>query len=708
MTVDDMSFGVRVARVVVACVATAAFAGAGLGQQGAEPASTAAPVQTYLPIPGFDLTSIDTSVDPCNDFYQFACGRFAANHPIPADQAGVDQFYALYNVNTQSLSGILTKVAAGGAERSPDEQKIGDFYAACMNTGQIEEKGLAPVEPVLKEIDGLGDGARGKMALPTLIGKLQREGVNTFFGYGEQQDFKDASKQIAIVSQGGLGLPEKDYYLRTGAKDIEIRQEYEAHIAKMLTLAGTEPEKAKRDAAAVLAFETALAKGSLGVTEMRDPEKIYHMEPIATFEGKIPGVNFGEFLEAMHSPRVTELNDATPEFFPVLVREVRSTPMETLKAYMKYHVLSAAAGRLPKRFDDENFDFYGRKLNGQPEQQARWKRCSSSVDGALGEALGKVYVAQYFAGDSKAKMVEMVKDIETSMDKDIDGLEWMTPATKIKAKEKLHGVANKIGYPDRWRDYSALTIKADDALGNAMRADAFENDRELNKIGKPVDHSEWGMTPPTVNAYYDSSMNDINFPAGILQPSFYDKSQDDAVNYGHIGAVIGHELTHGFDDEGRKFDAKGNLSDWWTPEDAKKFEVRTDCLVNEYSGFTAVKDPGGDVKVNGKLTLGENTADNGGLVLAYLAYLERAKEKGVDLTAKTDGFTPPQRFYIAFAQNWCENARPEQVRNQVLTDPHSPDHFRANGAIVNQPGFAGAFGCKVGAPMVPANSCRVW
>jgi endothelin-converting enzyme/putative endopeptidase len=326
------------------------------------------------------------------------------------------------------------------------------------------------------------------------------------------------------------------------------------------------------------------------------------------------------------------------------------------------------------------------------------------VNGALGEALGKVYVEQYFAGDSKSKMVQMVADIETAMDKDIDSLDWMSAATKVRAKEKLHAVANKIGYPDKWRDYSSLEVKPDDAVGNKERADAFENDRELNKIGKPVDRGEWGMTPPTVNAYYDPSMNDINFPAGILQPAFYDKAQDDAVNYGHIGAVIGHELTHGFDDEGKKFDAKGNLSDWWTPEDTKKFEAKTDCLVKEYGGFTAVD----NVKVNGKLTLGENTADNGGLVLAYMAYLERAKANGTDLDAKKDGYTEPQRFYIGFAQNWCENARPEMVRNQVLTDPHSPDHFRANGAIVNQPGFAAAFSCKKGAPMVPADSCRVW
>lgn len=664
------------------------------------PTATDKPVETYKPIPGFDLSSIDPSVNPCNDFYKFACGKFAGNHPIPSDQSGVDQFYALYNVNTQSLNGILTKAAAGGDNRAPNEQKIGDYYKSCMDTETIEAKGLTPLKPLLDEINAL----ESTPELAPLIGKLQRYGIDAFFSYGEQQDFKDASKQIAYIDQGGLGLPERDYYLRTGAKDETLRKQYVEHVAKMLTLGGTPADQAKKDANAIMAFETKLAKASMPVTERRDPEKVYHLQTIATFTQTFPADSFETFRKAVASPEITEINNANPEFISSLVRTVRDTDMNTLRAYMRYHLLTGAANRLPKKFDDENFDFYGRILTGQPQQSAHWKRCSNAVNGALGEALGQVYVSQYFAGNSKAKMLEMVHDIEHAMDRDIDQLEWMSAETKARAKEKLEGVANKIGYPDKWRDYSKLDIKADDALGNKFRSVAFENDRQLRKIGQPVDHSEWGMTPPTVNAYYDPSMNDINFPAGILQPAFYDPKQDDAVNYGHIGAVIGHELTHGFDDEGRKFDAKGNMTDWWTAEDAKKFETRTDCLVNEYGSFTAVD----EVKVNGKLTLGENTADNGGLLLAYLAYLERAKANKVDLNAKVDGYTAPQRFYIAYAQNWCENSRPEVIRQQVLTDPHSPDHFRANGAIVNQPGFAAAFSCKKGAPMVPANSCRVW
>ena len=688
-------------RVTLGLAAIAISSSVAHAQSGtiAPPAAAKAEV-TYLPTPGFDTSSIDATVDPCNDFYKFACGKFAANHPIPSDQTGVDQFYQLYNVNTQNLRAILEKTSAGGASRSPDAQKIGDYYAACMNIDLVEQKGLAPIQPLLDDIDGL----KSKTQLAALIGKLQRLGIDIFFGYGEQQDFKDASKQIATIGQGGLGLPERDYYLRTGAKDETIRTQYLAHVTKMLVLGGSSPQQALKDAKAMVAMETALAKGSMPVEAMRDPEKVYHLQSIATFEKSLPGVNFAAFERAMHSPEVTEINNSTPGYFPVVLTEIRTADISTLKAYMRYHVLTSAAGRLPKAFDEENFDFYGRKLNGQPEQPARWKRCSNAVNGALGEALGKVYVEQYFAGDSKAKMVEMVKDIEDAMGRDIDQLDWMSAPTKLRAKEKLHAVANKIGYPEKWRDYTKLEVKPDDALGNTQRANAFENDRQLAKIGQPVDHSEWGMTPPTVNAYYDPSMNDINFPAGILQPSFYDKNQDDAVNYGHIGAVIGHELTHGFDDEGKKFDTKGNLSDWWTPEDTKQFEARTDCIVKEYGSFTAVD----DVKVNGKLTLGENTADNGGLLLAYMAYLERAKANGTDLTAKKDGYTPAQRLYIGYAQNWCENSRPEQVRNQVLTDPHSPSHFRANGAIVNQPGFAGAFACKKGAPMAPVASCRVW
>jgi predicted metalloendopeptidase len=668
----------------------------------------------YLPGAAFDTAAIDRKVDPCTDFYQFACGNFAAQHPIPPDQTGVDQFYVLYNVATQQLDGILKKYAVPSPDRTPNEQKIGDFYAACMNTALIEQKDLTPVQPLLGEIDRVS-----KSGLPYLAGELQRYGVNAFFGFGEQQDFKDSTRQVAVVDQGGLGLPERDYYTRTGDKDKEIRSQYLVHIMKMLSFLGEAPQQARRDADAVLAFETKLALASMTNTERRDPEAVYHPQTLAAFEASIKPVSFAPFLEAIHAPSTlagplgpNSLINANPGFFPAMVQAVTAADIDTLRAYLRYQLLTTYAGRLPKRFDDENFNFYSRQLEGQPQQEPRWKRCSASVDAALGEALGQVYVQQYFSAGDKASALTMVHDIEAAMDRDIDTLDWMTPATRVRAKEKLEAVADKIGYPDRWRDYSRLSVSPTDAFGNAERASAFENDRELAKIGQPVDKFEWNMSPPTVNAYYDPSMNNINFPAGILQPVFYDAHADLAVNYGHIGAIIGHELTHGFDDEGRKFDAHGNLADWWTPEDVQKFESRTSCLVNEYGGFTAVQPsaPGAAdaVKVNGKLTLGENTADNGGLVLAYMAYLARAKRDGIDTSKKIDGFTGPQRFYIAFAQNYCENSRPEQVRNQVLTDPHSPDHFRADGAIVNQPGFAPAFGCKRGQPMAPVKACRVW
>ena len=674
------------------------------------PAPDSPPQTHYVPSPAFDLSSINTGADPCNDFYKFACGNFATNHPIPADQSHVDQFYVLSNVNTQELSGILQKFAVPSPDRTPNEQKIGDFYAACMNTPLIEKQDLTPIQPLLDKIDSVR-----KSGLAELAGELQRIGVNAFFGFGEQQDYKDSTKQVATVDQGGLGLPERDYYTRTGDTDKQIRAQYVAHITKMLAFAGELPPQAAHDAQNILAFETLLANASMTVTARRDPEAVYHPQTIAAFEASVAPVDITPFLQAIHAPAALpgplgpdSIINANPAFFPAMVAAIHATDIDTLRAYLRYVLLTTFATQLPKRINDENFDFYSRKLEGQPEQDPRWKICSNAVDSGLGEALGQVYVQQYFPADSKEKTLVMVHDIESAMDQDLDTLDWMSPATKIKAKEKLHAVADKIGYPDHWRDYSKLTVSPTEAFANDARATAFENDRELNKIGKPVDKLEWGMTPPTVNAYYNPSMNDINFPAGILQPAFYDPHVDVAVNYGHMGAVIGHELTHGFDDEGRKFDGLGNLTDWWTPADVKNFEAKTSCLVNEYGSFTAVGEGKDAVKVNGQLTLGENTADNGGLVLAYMAYLARAKKDGIDIHKKIDGYTGAQRFYIAFAQNWCENSRPEEVRNRTLTDPHSPDHFRANGAIVNQPGFAAAFGCKTGSPMVPAQNCRVW
>ena len=520
---------------------------------------------------------------------------------------------------------MLEKAAAGGAGRTPNEQKIGDSYAACMDVDTINQKGLTPLQMELDRITAL----KSKDELPELLARFQLIGVNAFLNFGEQQDFKDARKQIAVVDQGGLGLPERDYYFRTGDAAAKTRAQYVQHIANMFKLTGESEKKAVSDAQAIMELETALAKVSMDITSRRDPNKVYHLMPVSELATLAPGVAWDRFLVASGAPKVSELNVANPDFVKGLNSLLASTDLETIKTYLRWQLILSTPGYvLPKALDDERFDFYGRKLRGQPEQRARWKRCVQATDAGLGEALGQVYVAQEFSPANKQATLQMVEDIEAAMDQDIDTLDWMSPATKVRAKEKLRAVADKIGYPDHWRDYSSLVIARDDAFGNALRATAFENRRQLAKIGKPVDRGEWVISPATVDAYYNPSMNDINFPAGILQSPLYDSHASDASNYGHVGGIVGHELTHGFDDEGRQFDANGNLADWWTAEDGKHFEEKADCEVKEYSNFVAVD----DVKVNGKLTLGENTADNGGLRLAYIAFLADAKRKNIDLT----------------------------------------------------------------------------
>ena len=669
--------------------------------QSAAPAAAAAE-RTFHPIAGFDPTVMDTTADPCSDFYQYACGNFAKQYSIPGDLPEFDQFANLYEFNTEALRGIVEKAAAAHAAAGTNEQNGDDGYQACLDTEAIEKKGIAPLTPELERIAALSS----KKELPALIAHLNLVGVNVFFAYGSQQDFKDASREIALIDQGGLGLPEKDYYLKDDGNRPEVRKQYVEHLSKMLGLLGDSPEKAQSEAQQIMTFETALANVSTGVVERRNPENIYHMMPVATLAASAPSLEISHYIELTGSPAVTELNVASPEFFKGLNQAIEQTNLETLKAYMRVHLADAVSTDLPHAFDEENFDFFSRKLSGTPSQQARWKRCVNGVDGSIGEALGKLYVEQYFPPESKAKTLQMVEDIEAAMDKDLDQLTWMSADTKVKAKEKLHNMANKIGYPDKWRDYSKLKIEPGDALGNSLRASQFENAYQLNKIGKPVDRNEWSMTPPTVNAYYDDSMNDINFPAGILLPAFYDPKASLATNYGHIGAVIGHELTHGFDDEGAKFDAKGNLHDWWTPEDKTQFEAKTDCLVNEYGEFTSVD----NIKVNGKLTLGENTADNGGARLALMAMMARAAVSGSqpEITAGGKGYTQEQQFFLGYAQNWCTNQRPEFLKMLANVDPHSPDFLRVKGVLVNMPEFAHAFSCKAGQPMAPVNHCRVW
>jgi putative endopeptidase len=655
----------------------------------------------YKLLPGLAKELIDTKADPCLDFFQYACGNFSKLYPIPSDRSGFG-IGAMMQEHTQHvLHAMLEKAAAGGPERSANEQKIGDYYASCMDTNTINQKGLKPLQPELDRIAALKD----KSELTSLLAHFQLINVNAFLGVGEMQDFKDATKQIASVDQGGIGLPERDYYFRTGDAAEKTRKEYVQHITNMLKLMGEPESQAASDAQTIMQLETALAKISMDLTSRREPQNIYHPMPTADLQKLAPGLNWNRFLVETGAPPVTDLNVLNPEFFKGLNALLDATDMKTIQTYLRWQLINSTDSLvLPKAFDDEVFDFYRRKLSGQPEQRARWKRCADATDAALGEALGQVYVAQEFPASSKQATVQMVHDIESAMDQDISTLDWMSAETKVRAKEKLHGVADKIGYPDRWRDYSKLTVERGDGFGNNQRAIVFENLRQLSKIGKPVDRGEWGMSPPTINAYYSPSLNDINFPAGILQGPFYEPASTDAENYGHIGAIVGHELTHGFDDQGRKFDANGNLSDWWTSQDAKQFEDKADCEVREYGNFVAVD----DVKVNGKLTLGENTADNGGLRLAYLAFLADAKRKGIDLTQKKEGYTPVQQFFVGFGQDWCGSTRPEQLRLQAQTDEHSPRQFRVNGVVQNMREFGEAFGCKPGQPMMPQNACRVW
>jgi putative endopeptidase len=683
------------ARLALILLVLSAFSMPLLAQTPASSSNTPA-----LP-PGLDTRFIDTKADPCVDFAQYSCGNFNRLYPIPNDRSGYGTGAIVAEHTETVLHSMLETAAAGGASRTPNEQKIGDFYATCTATAAIDQNGLKPLQPELDRIAAL----TSKDQLPELFAHYQLINNTAWFNFGEQQDFKDARKQIAVVDQGGLGLPERDYYFRTGDVPEKTRAQYVQHITNILKLMGEPDSKAASDAQKIMQLETALAKVSMDITSQRDPKAVYHLMPVSQLATLAPGIAWDRFFKAVGLPQVSELNVTNPDFFKGMNALLAATDLETVKTYLRWQLIHSTDSLvLPQTFDDEIFDFYRRKLAGQPEKRDRWKRCVQATDAALGEAVGQVYVAREFPPSSKQATLQMVHDIEAAMNQEIDTLTWMSPATKTRAKEKLHAVADKIGYPDHWRDYSKLTIVRGDAFGNAERAVEFENHRQLAKIGQPVDRGEWGISPATVDAYYNPSMNDINFPAGILQPSFYDPKATDAENYGHIGGIVGHELTHGFDDQGRQFDANGNLDDWWTPEDGKKFDEMTECEVKEYGNFVVVD----DVKINGKLTLGENTADNGGLRLAYIAFLADAKRKGIDLTKKQDGYTPVQQFFLGHGQNWCGDTRPEQLRLQVQTDPHSPRKFRVNGVVQNMPEFGEAFGCKTGQPMMPVNSCRVW
>jgi endothelin-converting enzyme/putative endopeptidase len=688
---------VRSCLTLIAFTAAVLLSTSALGQTAPPAAAPAAAPELRV----FDAALVDKTVDPCENFYRYSCNGWFKRNPLPADQAAYGRFTELAELNRLHLKQILEENATPAATRSANQQKIGDEYASCMDTAAVNKQGLASLQPELDRIAALKSVA----ALPALLAHLHTIGVNAFFGMGSNQDFADASSVISFYGAGGLGLPERDYYTRTDAKTVEQRQQYVSHVHNIFKLAGEPEDEAAKDAAIVLALETRLAKASLTITEQRDPQNLNHPTDVAGLSKELTHFKLADYVATVHAPATGKANDMEPKFFAEFNTLLADTPIEQIRTYLRWHLLHAYAGTsLPESFDQENWNFYAHTLNGAEKQQERWKRCTSRVDHEMGEALGQVYAERYFPPSAKQHALEMTLSIEKAMDKDIDSLDWMSAATKIRAKEKLHTVMNKIGYPDKWRDYSKLEIVRGDALGNQMRAHQFEQARDLAKIGKPVDKGEWQMTPPTVNAYYDPQMNNVNFPAGYFQPPFYSEKEDDAANYGDMGSTIGHELTHGFDDEGRQYDKDGNLKEWWTKEDEQKFTDRAECMVKQYDAIEAV--PG--VHLNGKLTLGENLADLGGLWLAWLSWLDKAQAAHVDMTAQTDGYTPDQRFWIAYAQQWCTQTRPEQLRSQAQGDPHAPDEYRTNTVLQDLPEFAKSFSCKKTAAMVSPKPCRVW
>jgi endothelin-converting enzyme/putative endopeptidase len=641
------------------------------------------------------LDALDKATDPCRDFYQYACGGWIAKNPVPADRRSIGRFQEVQERNFLILRRILETTPADSTEA--DRKKAADYYAACMDESRIEAKGLVPIAADLATIDALVNPDD----LPILVAYLHTIGAPVFFRFNSQTDLRDATQAIADVDQGGLSLPDRDYYLKTDARSMEIRAKFAAHVERMFVLAGQSPEHSAHASQSVMSVETKLAEAALDRVKRRDPAQTQHPMTLRDLQAISPAFDWKRYTEASEAPKFQALNVSVPEYVSAFSRLIASAPVDELKDYLRWHVINVSAEMLPTKLAEADFDFFSRTLSGQQQREPRWRRCVTQTDQRLGEALGKAFVDEAFGPQAKADTLKMVQDIKSAMRQDIDAAPWMSGETKKAAMVKLDAVVDRIGYPEKWRDYSAIRVTREDALGNMQRAIAANRKRSLAKIGQPVDRSEWSMTPPTVNAYYSPDRNNINFPAGILQPPFYRAGRDAAVNYGGAGGVIGHELTHGFDDQGRKFDGQGNLRDWWTPADGKAYDERATCVADQYSGYTVA----GDTHINGRLTLGENTADNGGLRLALMAYLSGPGARSND---KVDGFTPEQRVFLGWAQVWCENARPESERLKAATNPHSSNKYRVNGPLSNMPEFRKAFACKADAPMVRPAACRVW
>jgi putative endopeptidase len=647
---------------------------------------------------GFAPSNLDKTCKPCEDFYQFAMGGWMKSNPIPAEYPNWGTFTVLADQNQTSMRNIVEAAANAKAAPGSNEQKIGDFYASCMDTTAIDAAGIKPLASDLAAISAIQD----RSALEAEIAALQREGVRTLFNFDSAQDFKDSSKVIGAARQGGLGLPDRDYYVKDDERSQQIRAGYVEHMAKMFALAGDSAEQSAGEAQTVMSLEGKLASASMTRTQRRDPKAVYHIYTRAQLKELTPDWSWEGYFRSMSVPVLSEINVSQPDFFKTMDSLLTGTGLDNWKTYLRWHLLHSRAPALSEPFVQENFNFFSKQLSGAQEIQPRWKRCVQAVNGNLGEALGEVYVRKYFPPEAKAHAREMVQNLIAALRADLPTLSWMGPETRKAAIEKLEAFGVKIGYTDKWRDYSGLSVDRGAYLANLARADQFETTFDLGKIGKPLDKTEWGMTPPTVNAYYSPNRNEIVFPAGILQPPFYDVKADDAVNYGGMGAVIGHEITHGFDDQGSQFDEKGNFRNWWTAEDRKNFDERTDCVKTQFDGFEA--EPG--LHLNGKLVLGESIADLGGLTISYAAY-EKSLE-GKTRPKDLDGFTPEQRFFLGWAQVWGSNVRPEFARLQTNTNEHPLPRFRVNGPLSNMAAFAQAFGCKKGDAMVREQACKIW